>query len=71
MAGQRDRLDTAQLDDRGKRAHAMLTALTDEDGLTEWERDFVASLSEWFYDKQRSLSPKQYDRLKSIYERFN
>jgi hypothetical protein len=39
----------------------------EEDNLTAWEREFVASVSEQF-DKKGSLSPKQTALLRKIYD---
>jgi hypothetical protein len=62
--------DTVTLNDQGKRTLAMLTALEDEAQLTDWEIDFVASVSDWFY-KGQSLSPKQFETLEKVYRKFN
>lgn len=45
----------------------MLNALLElEDGLTDWEVEFIESLS----NQNRPLSQKQHDKLESIYERL-
>ena len=47
-----------------------LKALEDQDGLSDWEKDFIASVTDWFYGDHK-LSPKQYQTLERIYRKFN
>lgn len=48
-----------------------LKALEEQDGLTDWEKGFVGSVSDWFYMKGKDLTTKQYEALERIYRRFN
>ena len=64
-------VDRTGLSERGKATLAMLTALEDEQGLSEWEVGFVADVSDWFLIKQRPLTEKQFEHLKKVYDKFN
>jgi|HubBroStandDraft_2_1064218.scaffolds.fasta_scaffold257881_1 hypothetical protein len=64
-------VDRTGLSERGKDTLAMLTALEDEDRLSDWEQGFVADISDWFLIKQRQLTPNQFEHLKKVYSKFN
>jgi len=52
----------------------MLQMLEDEDGLTEWEENFVESVSNQFEkNKQfsKTLSDRQCEILERIYDKYN
>lgn len=65
------RVDRTGLSERGKETLIMLTALEDEDKLSEWEVGFVSDVSDWFLLKQRSLTENQFNCLKKVYSKFN
>jgi hypothetical protein len=64
-------VDRTGLSERGKQTLAMLTALEDEDKLSQWEQDFVASVTDKYLGKAYPLSEKQYECLEKIYNKFN
>jgi DNA-dependent RNA polymerase auxiliary subunit epsilon len=59
------------LSEQGEKTLAMLTALEDEDNLSQWEITFIESLSDWFLNKERELTPRQYEVLERVYRKFN
>lgn len=76
MARERKQVKAANVDGTGLSAKArdtltMLTALEDEDGLSDWQKDFVASVSDWFLIQQRELTQKQFECLESVYKKYN
>jgi hypothetical protein len=52
-------------------ADIWLQALENEDGMTDWEKEFVASVSDTFYMTDRKLSQRQYEVLEKIYRKWN
>lgn len=66
-----DRLETHQVDETGKKIIAMLTALENEDQMSDWERGFVADMIDRFHGKEQTLTQGQYDKLESIYRKWN
>ena len=52
-------------------ADVWLRALENEDGLNDWEKEFVASVSDRFYMTNLFLTRPQYETLERIYRRFN
>ena len=64
-------VDRTTMNDRDSRIAAMLTALEDEAGLTQWEKEFVMSITSWFLIEEKYVTDKQYERLEIIYRKFN
>lgn len=61
------------LDPVVEKTDIMLKALEDQDGLSDWERDFLESVSDWFYMKDKKLTSGaggQFVTLERIYRKF-
>lgn len=69
MAGKRKEI-TKNLDPEIEKTDIMLKALEDEDGLSDWEREFMLSVSDWFYMRDKKLTPAQFSTLERIYRKF-
>ena len=59
------------LDRETENVDIWLRALEDEDGLTDWEKEFVASVTDRFYMSDKQVTPRQYEVLERIYRKFN
>ena len=69
MAGKRKEA-TKVIDPEIKTTDIMLKALEDEDQMSNWEKDFVASVSDWFYLRDKKLTTNQFNTLERIYKHY-
>ena len=74
MAGKTNRSNATPVAEQEKlfrEVSTMLTALEDEDRLTDWEKGFLQNVNDRVYRERRPPSPAQMDRLNEIYARYN
>lgn len=70
MAGKRNQAAAKEVESReSENTRIWLAALEDvEEKLSQWEQDFVGSVSDWYYSG-KPLTERQYNTLKGLYEK--